>query len=106
MENEIKLIKPYFKNIFIALHTIFILFKICIIIYFTIKIYNVQLKKNGITMMCYNTFSTTEETYYVDFSREASPKASACFLAFSLKSAILEFLCAAARAAKPSGYWG
>ena len=43
---------------------------------------------------------------YVVFSRDVKPSASACFLAFNLKSAILEFLCAAAMAANPIGYWG
>lgn len=43
---------------------------------------------------------------YVGFSLEAKPKASACFLAFNLKSAMLEFLWAAANAAKPTGYCG
>lgn len=42
---------------------------------------------------------------HVAFS--ANPRASACFLAFSLKSAMLEFLlCAAANAARLSGYCG
>ena len=49
---------------------------------------------------------------YAVFSRVVSPSASACFLALSLRSAMLEFLeCkrswwTAARAANPSGYCG
>lgn len=45
------------------------------------------------------------EFYEADDS--LSPKASACFLAFKRRSAILEFLlCAAANAAKFNGYCG
>lgn len=42
--------------------------------------------------------------FYSCFSRGESPNDSVCFLALSLRSAILEFLCATARAANSNGY--
>jgi len=55
---------------------------------------------------------TVRDASYALFSRVVSPSASACFLALSRRSAMLEFLeCkrswwTAARAANPSGYCG